>query len=75
MFFFFFFWLIRISKLFSIAEHINCVKCIDTNFKSKPFHEGKLLRDILWKAIRVIYVKEFENTMSETKSHSKDLYK
>ncbi|KAK8639792.1 hypothetical protein V6N13_138161 [Hibiscus sabdariffa] len=59
-----------ISEVFTCAEHRTCVRHLYSNFKNKEHFKGKNLKDALWKAARAIYVKEFEDAMSELKALS-----
>ncbi|KAK8672002.1 hypothetical protein V6N13_110380 [Hibiscus sabdariffa] len=61
-----------IEDIFPYAEDRKCVRHIYTNFKEK--HKGQALKDVVWKAARATYLREFENAMDQLKSLSEAAY-
>ncbi|KAL4385131.1 hypothetical protein GQ457_15G028750 [Hibiscus cannabinus] len=61
-----------IEDIFPYAEDRKCVRHMYTNFKEK--HKGQALKDVVWKAARATYLREFENAMDQLKSLSEAAY-
>ncbi|KAK8636569.1 hypothetical protein V6N13_124314 [Hibiscus sabdariffa] len=57
-----------LAEVFPSATHRTCVRHLYNNFK------GKHLKDLLWKAARATYQKEFEDAMAELKAVSNDAF-
>ncbi|KAL4311321.1 hypothetical protein GQ457_01G024400 [Hibiscus cannabinus] len=55
-----------IDDIFPNAEVINYVRHLYNNFKE--LHKGKALKDVVWKAARATYSREFEATMDQLKA-------
>ncbi|KAK8656057.1 hypothetical protein V6N13_108616 [Hibiscus sabdariffa] len=51
-----------IEDVFPYAKDRKCVRHVYTNFKEK--HKGRALKDVVWKAARGTYLREFENAMN-----------
>ncbi|KAK8624307.1 hypothetical protein V6N13_065654 [Hibiscus sabdariffa] len=64
-----------IIDVFPYAEHRTCVRHLYSNFKLKNDNQGKALKDVLWKAARVTYMKEFTDAMSKMRSMSDASFK
>ncbi|KAL4386600.1 hypothetical protein GQ457_09G006940 [Hibiscus cannabinus] len=64
-----------IIDVFPYAEHRTCVRHLYSNFKLKNGNQGKALKDVLWKAARATYMKEFTDAMSEMRSMSDASFK
>ncbi|KAK8610135.1 hypothetical protein V6N13_081304 [Hibiscus sabdariffa] len=64
-----------IIDVFPYAEHRTCVRHLYSNFKLKNGNQGKALKDVLWKAMRATYMKEFTDAMSEMRSMSDASFK
>ncbi|KAK8713662.1 hypothetical protein V6N13_148873 [Hibiscus sabdariffa] len=58
------------TQVFPSAEHRTCVRHLYSNFKNRENFKGKNLKDLLWKATRATYLKEFEDAMAELKAVS-----
>ncbi|KAL4346752.1 hypothetical protein GQ457_17G007000 [Hibiscus cannabinus] len=58
------------TQVFPSAEHRTCVRHLYSNFKNREKFKGKNLKDLLWKATRATYLKEFEDAMAELKAVS-----
>ncbi|KAK8715877.1 hypothetical protein V6N13_043203 [Hibiscus sabdariffa] len=61
-----------IEDLFLNADDRKCVRHMYTNFKEK--HKGQALKDVVWKAVRATYLREFEDAMDQLKALSKAAY-
>ncbi|KAK8661477.1 hypothetical protein V6N13_091079 [Hibiscus sabdariffa] len=61
-----------IEDLFPNAEDRKCVRHMYTNFKEK--HKGQALKNVVWKAARATYLKEFEDVMDQLKALSEAAY-
>ncbi|KAK8693788.1 hypothetical protein V6N13_071357 [Hibiscus sabdariffa] len=62
-----------LTKVFPSATHRTCVRHLCNNFKNSTNFKGKHLKDLLWKAARATYQKEFEDAMAELKAMSNDV--
>ncbi|KAL4290503.1 hypothetical protein GQ457_14G019100 [Hibiscus cannabinus] len=58
------------TQVFPSAERRTCVRHLYSNFKNRENFKGKNLKDLLWKAARATYLKEFEDAMVELKAVS-----
>ncbi|KAL4318980.1 hypothetical protein GQ457_18G014420 [Hibiscus cannabinus] len=61
-----------IDDIFPNAEVRNCVRHLYNNFKE--LHKGKALKDVVWKAARATYSREFEAAMDQLKALSVPAY-
>ncbi|KAL4324034.1 hypothetical protein GQ457_11G001980 [Hibiscus cannabinus] len=61
-----------IDDIFPNAEVRNCVRHLYNNFKE--LHKGKALKDVVWKAARATYSREFEAAMDQLKALSVPVY-
>ncbi|KAK8695590.1 hypothetical protein V6N13_000743 [Hibiscus sabdariffa] len=57
-----------LAEVFPSATHRTCVRHLYNNFKNSTNFKGKHLKDLLWKAARATYQKEFEDAMAELKA-------
>ncbi|KAK8669404.1 hypothetical protein V6N13_106835 [Hibiscus sabdariffa] len=64
-----------IIDVFPYAKHRTCVRHLYSNFKLKNGNQGKALKDVLWKAVRATYMKEFTDAMSKIRSMSDASFK
>ncbi|KAK8594980.1 hypothetical protein V6N13_015889 [Hibiscus sabdariffa] len=63
-----------LAEVFPSATHRTCVRHLYNNFKNSTNFKGKHLKDLLWKAGRATYQKEFEDAMAELKVVSNDAF-
>ncbi|KAL4366263.1 hypothetical protein GQ457_05G026550 [Hibiscus cannabinus] len=61
-----------IEDIFPYAKDRKCVRHMYKNFKEK--HKGQALTDVVRKAVRATYLREFENAMDQLKSLSDAAY-
>ncbi|KAK8704766.1 hypothetical protein V6N13_048379 [Hibiscus sabdariffa] len=63
-----------LEEVFHSATHRTGVRHLYNNFKNSANFKGKQLKDLLWKAARATYHKEFEDAMVELKVVSNDAF-